>query len=170
MGDCYTVLSLLCLSFPTKRGDCRHQAERFLPVVEMYLKSHFRTCVWRSVTEDVITCSLHVKHSKLWYRYTCESHFRTCVWSCVTEDAIACSYRRSYSLFSAHQVFKAPWKLDLPFLFFFFFCGYVYGIHACMCVCLQVYKGHMYVQTSVTPLSSGSCRTQNSPILISLTR
>lgn len=39
-----------------------------------------------------------------------------------------------------------------------------------MCACLQVYKGHMYVKISVTPLSWGSCRTQNSPILISLTR
>lgn len=75
--------------------------------------------VWRSVTEDVIACSLHVKRSKL--------------------------------------------LGNLIFLFFFFSQAYMYP-------CLQVYKGHMYVKISVTPLSWGSCRTQNSPILISLTR
>lgn len=128
VADRCTALSPLCLSFPTKRGNCRHQAERFLLVVQMYLKSHFRTrmavCYRRC-----LACSLHVKCSKL----------------------------------LGNLIF-------LFFLFFFFFCGYVYVIHACMCACLQVYMGHMYVKTSVTLLSWGSCWTQNSPILISLTR
>lgn len=75
--------------------------------------------MWRSITEDVIACSLHVKRSKL--------------------------------------------LGNLIFLFFFFSQAYMYP-------CLQVYKGHMYVKISVTPLSWGSCRTQNSPILISETR
>lgn len=62
VGDHYIVLSL-CLSFPTKRGNCRHQAERFLLVAKMYLKSHFRMC--GSLLQKMYSLFLHVKRSKL---------------------------------------------------------------------------------------------------------
>lgn len=128
-GDRYTVLSPLCLSFPTKRGYCRHQAEKFLLVVHR--------CISRATSEHVAVCyrachslfSARQAFKAMAQMCVCESHFRTCVGRSVTEDATACTLHVRCSKLLG----------NLSFLFFFFFpflwlCVW----YPCMYVCMFV--------------------------------